>query len=68
MESTLPQKEMCKGKKKARRVTAKPSGKGFSEFLRKPLGSHSLFSTLKLIVLDETDINDAETFGYFDHI
>jgi hypothetical protein len=60
------EKEPREGKKKAQRVTAKPSGKGFSELLRKPLGSHILFSTRPNEVLDETDINDVETFGLFD--
>jgi hypothetical protein len=62
----LPQKDLLKDKKKAQRVTAKPSGKGFFELLRKPLGSQCWFSTLQNIVLDESDINDAETFGTFD--
>jgi hypothetical protein len=55
---------MLKSKKKAQRVTAKPSGKGFSELLRKPLGSQYWFSTTPKIVLDETDINDVETFSH----
>jgi hypothetical protein len=59
-------KEPREAKKKAQRVTAKPSGKGFFELLRKPLGSHSLFSTKPNKVLDETDINDVETFSLFD--
>jgi hypothetical protein len=59
-------KMVHKSKKKAQRVTAKPSGKGFFELLRKPLGSHSLFSRLQARVLDETDINDVETFTCFD--
>jgi hypothetical protein len=60
------EKEPREEKKKAQRITAKPSGKGFSELLRKPLGSHSLPSTVLNIVLDETDINDVETFSVFD--
>jgi hypothetical protein len=56
---------MLKSKKKAQRVTAKPSGKGFSELLRKPLGSQCLFSTVAKIVLDETDINYVETSSKF---
>lgn len=54
---------MAKAKKKARRDIAKPSGKGFSEFLRKPLGSQCWFNTAEKIVLDEADINYAETFS-----
>jgi hypothetical protein len=59
----IPTKDMAKAKKKARRDIAKPSGKGFSEFLRKPLGSQCWFNTAEKIVLDEADINYAETFS-----
>ena len=49
-------------KKRPSRLTAKPLGKGFFELLRKPLGSRLCISIKQKSVLDETDINDVETF------
>ncbi|MEK6637991.1 MAG: hypothetical protein AABY88_07895 [Pseudomonadota bacterium] len=63
MESTLPQKEAGRAKKRPSGISAKPSGKGFFELLRKPLGSQPSISMTGPQVLDETDINYVETFG-----